>query len=263
MGPSTAPLHRQPRTHPPQRRGGPVAHHLSETDYALAKSAKTRAAGLDDIPTKAWQWLDTNDRTYLLNLLNDAWTSQSIPQEWQTALVVEIYKCKGALDDPNNYRPISLLSTAYKLLARILQQRLAAGLDQHLRGTQYGFRMTLHFTASSRHPQTSRKGRARRPLPLHAPGMPEGILNLLTNVYTSQPFQVKATGQTSEVLEAKAGIPQGCPLSPYLFLIVHSMILFDVDKQLLEDGGLPPWVFSQQAPLYDMAYADDTALIAG
>ena len=97
-------------------------------DYALAKSAKNRAAGIDDVPTEAWQWLDSND----------AWTSQSIPQEWQTALVVEIYKGKGALDDPNNYRPISLLSTAYKLLAR-----------------------SLHFTTSPRHPQTSRKGRAR------------------------------------------------------------------------------------------------------
>ena len=37
------------------------------------------------------------------------------------------------------------------------------------------------------------------------------------------------------------------------------MILFDVDKQLL----LLPWVFSQQTPFYDLAYADDTALIAG
>ena len=62
---------------------------------------------------------------------NDAWTSQSIPQQWQTALVVEIYKGKGALDDPNNYRPISLLSAAYKLLARILQQRLTCTGGKH------------------------------------------------------------------------------------------------------------------------------------
>ena len=61
---------------------------LSEMDYALAKSAKNRAAGIDLIPTQAWQWLDADNRTYLLNLLNDAWTSQSIPQEWQTALVI-------------------------------------------------------------------------------------------------------------------------------------------------------------------------------
>ena len=74
---------------------------------------------------------------------------------------------------------------------------------------------------------------------------------------------MKSTGQTSEILEAKSGIRQGCPLSPYPFLIVHSLILYDVDKQLLENGGLLPWVFSQQTPFYDLAYVDDTALIAG
>ena len=92
--------------------------------------------------------------------------------------------------------------------------------------------------------------------------MPEGVFNLGTNVYTSQLFQVKATGQTSDILEAKSGIRQCCLLSPYLCLVVHSMLLFDVDKQLLE-GGLLPWVFSRQTPFYDLVYADDTALIAG
>ena len=95
-------------------------------------------------------------------------------------------------------------------------------------------------------------------------GSLEGILNLVTNVYTSQLLQVKSTGQTSKILEAKSGIRQGCPLSPCLFLIVHSMILHDVDKQLADSAGLLPWVFSQQkTPFYDLAYADDTALIAG
>ena len=58
----------------------------------------------------------------LLDILNQALTAGRIPQEWQQALVVEIYKGKGSTADPNNYRPISLLSTAYKLMARILQQ---------------------------------------------------------------------------------------------------------------------------------------------
>ena len=34
------------------------------------------------------------------------------------------------------------------------------------------------------------------------------------------------------------------PLSPYPFLIVHSMIFYDVDHQLTEEGGMMPWVFS-------------------
>ena len=82
------------------------------------------------------------------------------------------------------------------------------------------------------------------------------ILDMLWNA-------VKAAGQTSEILEAKSGIRQGCPPSTYLFLILHSVVLHDVDKRLLEHGGLMPWVFSQQTPFYDLAYADDTALIAG
>ena len=50
------------------------------------------------------------------------------------------HKGKGSHTDPEMYRPISLLSTAYKLFARILQSRLEAGIDSHLRSTQYGFR---------------------------------------------------------------------------------------------------------------------------
>ena len=53
--------------------------------------------------------------------------------------MVHIYK-KGNTSDLSNYRPISLLNTMYKLFASIVQNRLANGIDQHMHGTQYGFR---------------------------------------------------------------------------------------------------------------------------
>ena len=56
--------------------------------------------------------------------------------------MVEIYKGKGAHTDPEMYRPISLLCTAYKMFARILQTRLEAAIDHKLRPTQFGFRKT-------------------------------------------------------------------------------------------------------------------------
>ena len=55
------------------------------------------------------------------------------------AQVVGIFK-KGAADDPANYRPISLLQTYYKLYARVIANRLSAGLDEHVRELQFGFR---------------------------------------------------------------------------------------------------------------------------
>ena len=138
----------------------------SLTDNGLPQTTPIRmeeldAAGVDDIPTEASQWLQGDNRQFLLDLSNNTLSSQSLPQGWHMALVVE-------------------------------------------------------------------------------------ILDLISIVDSSQLFQVRATGQPSEVLEAKSGICQGRSLSPYLFLFVHSMILYDVDQQLTQNGSLMPWVFSQQ-----------------
>ena len=65
---------------------------MEELEEALRKAAKNKAAGVDDIPAEAWQWLETSNLQYLLDLFKEAISSQAIPQGWQTALVVEIYK---------------------------------------------------------------------------------------------------------------------------------------------------------------------------
>ena len=69
-------------------------------------------------------------------------------------------------------------------------------------------------------------------------------------------------GQHSQVKVARSGIRQGCPLSPYLFLVVHSAIMHDVQQDITKQGTvLMPTLHSQLRPLFDIAYADDTAII--
>ena len=53
--------------------------------------------------------------------------------------VVLIFK-KGDSNKFENYRPISILNTPYKIFAAILQRRISRTLDRHLQKTQYGFR---------------------------------------------------------------------------------------------------------------------------
>ena len=69
-------------------------------------------------------------------------------------------------------------------------------------------------------------------------------------------FAVKGKGTKSEWKKQQSGIRQGCPLSPYLFVIVMTVIFRDVHDNLnLDRGMLDGLSFTE------LLYADDTALI--
>eukprot|EP00975_Prorocentrum_lima_P000900 188648-Prorocentrum_lima.AAC.1 len=75
----------------------------------------------------------------VLQLFNQWYTDSLVPPHITKARVVLIYK-KGDSNKFENYRPISLLSTMYKLYALLLRVRLQTTLDKQLHPTQYGFR---------------------------------------------------------------------------------------------------------------------------
>ena len=78
-------------------------------------------------------------------------------------------------------------------------------------------------------------------------GVPSHLTALMKTIYTSPQFTVGAASKQSKS-ETQAGIRRGCPLSPYLFLIVHGMVMHDVDKELTANGEFLPWLYSQNQP---------------
>ena len=110
---------------------------MEELEEALRHTAKNKAAGTDGIPAEAWMNLGPG-KAAMLEFLNLCWTREEFPGDWAESLVVGIFK-KGNAMDPANYRPISLLQTAYKLCGEILTARLQEGLGDRLRKTQVGF----------------------------------------------------------------------------------------------------------------------------
>ena len=75
----------------------------------------------------------------MLDILNEWWENRKLPDEAKITKVVSLYK-KGSPDKQEKYRPISLLNTFYKIIAAVIQRRLASALDNKLMKTQYGFR---------------------------------------------------------------------------------------------------------------------------
>ena len=57
------------------------------------------------------------------------------------------------------------------------------------------------------------------------------IRNLIKQLYKNPSFKIEFDGLTSEWKTQKSGIRQGCPLSPYLFLIVMTVMFHDVCKK--------------------------------
>ena len=92
-------------------------------------------------------------------------------------------------------------------------------------------------------------------------GIPDTELQLIRLFYTNATFEVRS--HTGDVAKGafNSGIRQGCPLSPYLFVIVLSVIMHDIDDALLTTGT-PMYICAVAHPHDDLEYADDTLLLA-
>ena len=113
--------------------------HLEELNAAVKKMKNRKSGGPDDMALEMFEAMEEEARKEVFKMLNKCWKEEKIDNKALRARVVHIYK-KGTTSDLANYRPISLLNTMYKLFASIVQNRLVNGIDQHMHGTQYGFR---------------------------------------------------------------------------------------------------------------------------
>ena len=257
---------------------------LAELQVALSKLKKNKAPGPDQIPNELYSLLDSEGEVLLLNLYNDILTTPQIPADWYVATVVSIFKGKGSDTDVCNYRPISLLNASYKIFASLIQSRLTQTSEPKLRKTQYGFRAE-HSTA---HPLFILRRAmewaqmTEQPLQLlfldwrqafdsldHTAmmtasrrfGIAPNLLQVIEALYQLPVFRVESWQGTASTGKVGAGIRQGCPLSPYLFIIVLSVLMKDLDDKLIANG-VPTNTWSVGHPTYDMEYADDTLLIS-
>ena len=112
---------------------------LEELRIALFDAKRNKTPGPDEIPTEFLKELNQTNRVRLLVVINDWWLGENMPEDVLLARVVLIYK-KGDSSKCENYRPISLSNTIYKIMARVIQMRIDEGIEQDLQKTQYGFR---------------------------------------------------------------------------------------------------------------------------
>ena len=110
-----------------------------EVKWALESITTNKASGGDGIPVELIQILKDNAVKVLHSICQQIWKTQQWPQEWKRSAFIPIPK-KGSAKECSNYRTVTLISHASKVMLKILQARLQQYVNHELPDVQSGFR---------------------------------------------------------------------------------------------------------------------------
>jgi len=88
-------------------------------------------------------------------------------------------------------------------------------------------------------------------------GLPEQYLNIIASIYSERHFVVADNSHPSSAHRQFFGISQGCPLSPFLFVMLMTVLLHDAREKLENDHG----IILSSTECNELIYADDTLLV--
>lgn len=65
-------------------------------------------------------------------------------------------------------------------------------------------------------------------------GIWANVINWIKSFYSNATASVNLNGRPGQSFSIKGGVRQGCPLAPYLFLIVGKTLIFMIKKIVIE-----------------------------
>ena len=116
----------------------------SSVKKLISSLDNNKATGLDGISVRALKAGSPTLSYYLSYLFNFSLSTGCVPACWKKKRVTPLFK-KGNTDDPNNYRPISILPITMKIFEKVVHCQIVNFLDLSsiLSSSQSGFRNSL------------------------------------------------------------------------------------------------------------------------
>ena len=111
-----------------------MAYPFSEEEYrngeAILKNNK--ASGRDDVLVEQLKNHSPKSHRWLLTMQNKCFMENKIPTLWRQSKIIAILKLGKDSAIPKSYRPISLLCHTYKHYEKMILNRIAPTIEQHL-----------------------------------------------------------------------------------------------------------------------------------
>ena len=266
---------------------------------AIDATKENKAPGECGIPAEVWKHGGLKLKERLHDLIVYIWKNEQMPQNWKNANIVPIFK-KGSRKICGNYRGISLLSIAGKIMARIILNRISEKITPNiLPETQCGFRSsrsTIDMVFSLRQIQEKCTEQNRELYAVFIDftkafdtvsreglwsvlkkfGFTEKVTNLIKALHTGMQAKVVQGRDTSNEFAVTNGVKQGCVLAPTLFSLyltamlkvafrdVHEGIYIQArhGADLFDIAQFKSKTRTTKHLVREMLFADDSALVA-
>jgi hypothetical protein len=251
--------------------------HFTEVEVrrALKGSKPGTAPGEDGIPVGVYQGHKALFVPLLTRLFVAMGEEGHVHAGGLDGVVVSLFKA-GDRAEISNYRPITLLNTDYRVLAKVLASRLQRVLGTiispeqtaFLQGRRIGENVFFLRALAEGLPLQSgavvacldfRKAydtvdRAFLLQLMRAMGVPDAFLALVEMLLAGTKARACVNGYVSRPALYEAGVRQGCPLAPLLYLFVGQALLCHLKATL-------PGVRLGGAARVAVQYADDAQVV--
>jgi hypothetical protein len=241
---------------------------VSEVKSCVESLKVKKASGHDQIPNRVLKNLPFIAFELLTSSYNCCLRLSYFPTDWKIGKVVPIPKPGKDLSLPSSYRPITLLPTVGKMFEKLILERMLE-FEKEARvliNQQFGFRskhsttqQVLRITEKVSQRFNEDKSTAMVLLDiekafdsvwhdallhkLHEYNFPMYLIKMIASFLENRVSFVTVDGTESERYDVPAGVPQGSPSAPFLFVVFNN--------------DIPVPRFCKVA-----VYADDTALIS-
>ena len=261
-----------------KRLGASVSITESEIWEALKQIGRDKSPGLDGLPYEVYL-RQSPVFVPLLALIYNNWMKQgSIPQRFTRGVIKLLRKKKGGGDGIDNYRPLTMLNTELKILAKVLAGRLQAvlasliGPEQTCAVKGRTIQDNLHLVrliiekvdsdaALINLDQSKAFDRVDHRFleaVLSAAGFGPYFRSWIRLLYASPGALVEVNGVRSKSFLLSRSIRQGCPLSPLLYVLALEPFLRKLKANpVLRGISLPGATTSARYS----AYADDVSVL--
>ncbi|KAI0497161.1 hypothetical protein KFK09_020383 [Dendrobium nobile] len=250
---------------------------------AVHSMGNNRAPGRDGISTSFLKFYWPIIKEDVLLAIRDFFETNTMSEKWRETLIILIPKV-GNADSPAKFRPISLCQSIYKVIAKILVSRMKPVLADIIGEEQGAFvpgrsisnhgLLAQEIISTFQH-STKAAGLMALKIDMEQAydcmawdtleqvmdrmGFPTRFIGWVMQCISFPKFQLLINGCRTDWITGLSGFRQGCPLSPYLFILCSELLT----KAFARDGQQLGVRVVREAPIIShLLYADDVLVFA-